>query len=296
MFLQALQRDVDEGHALFKTLREKAELAVSFLDESGACQLEKEVQESRSQLEELGLGIRAEHGATEKSTMLYKEFQERYKTQLQWMRETRALLGSSAEPKAELYQRKAQLAKYKVLEQTLLSRDSALSAMMEKGKTLLSLLHSPSITENMDRLQSEYQELYNTVRSRVQKLEAHVKKQEEYHTELQEVERWLLQMSSRMVTPDPTPGGGLEAAAQQLARHKAIMEEIAGFEERLAGLKERGDELMSGCTERLQARVRQQIQSHLQGARDSYSAICSTAQRVSVSASGQAPSQHIPRS
>ncbi|XP_060722109.1 nesprin-1 isoform X2 [Tachysurus vachellii] len=278
--LEALQRDVDEGHALFKTLREKAEQAVSFLDESGTCQLEKEVQESRSRLEELGLGIRAEHGATEKSAMLYKEFQERYKTQLQWMRDTRALLGSSAEPKAELYQRKAQLAKYKVLEQTLLSRDSALSAMMEKGKTLLSLLHSPSITENMDRLQSEYQELCNTVRSRVQKLEAHVKKQEEYHTELQEVERWLLQMSSRMVTPDPTPGGGLEAAAQQLARHKAIMEEIAGFEERLAGLKERGDELMSGCTERLQARVRQQIQSHLQGARDSYSAICSTAQRV----------------
>lgn len=56
----------------------------------------------------------------------------------------------------------------------------------------------------------------------MQKLEAHVKKQEEYHTELQEVERWLLQMSSRMVTPDPTPGGGLEAAAQQLARHKVI--------------------------------------------------------------------------
>lgn len=58
--------------------------------------------------------------------------------------------------------------------------------------------------------------------AQVQKLEAHVKKQEVYHTELQEVERWLLQMSSRMVTPDPTPGGGLEAAAQQLARHKVI--------------------------------------------------------------------------
>ncbi|KAF4071108.1 hypothetical protein AMELA_G00281340 [Ameiurus melas] len=278
--LESLQRDVDGGHALFKSLCEKAEQAVSFLDDGGACKMEREVQESRSRLEELGLGLRAEHGATEKSTVLYKEFQERYKTQLQWLRDTRALLGSSAEPKAELYQRKAQLAKYKVLEQTLLSRDSALSAMMEKGKVLLSLLHSPSITENMDRLQSDYRELCNTARTQVQKMEAHVKKQEEYHTELQEVERWLLQMSSRMVTPDPTPGGGLEAATQQLARHKAIMEEIAGFEERLAGLKERGDELTSGCTERLQARLRQQIQSHLQGARDSYSAICSTAQRV----------------
>lgn len=51
-------------------------------------------------------------------------------------------------------------------------------------------------------------------------LEAQVKDQEVYHNELQEVERWLLQMSSRMVTPDPTVGGNLETATQQLARHK----------------------------------------------------------------------------
>lgn len=62
----------------------------------------------------------------------------------------------------------------------------------------------------------------DVLQSQVQKLEAHVKKQEEYHGELQEVERWLLQMSSRMVTPDPTPGGGLEAATQLLARHKVM--------------------------------------------------------------------------
>lgn len=47
-----------------------------------------------------------------------------------------------------------------------------------------------------------------------------MKKQEAYHKDLQEIERWLLQMSSRMVTPDPSSGGGLEAATQQLARHK----------------------------------------------------------------------------
>jgi len=47
-----------------------------------------------------------------------------------------------------------------------------------------------------------------------------VKKQEAYHKDLQEIERWLLQMSSRMVTPDPSSGGGLEATTQQIARHK----------------------------------------------------------------------------
>lgn len=54
----------------------------------------------------------------------------------------------------------------------------------------------------------------------VENLEGQVKEQEAYHNELQEVERWLLQMSSRMVTPEPTVGGSLEAATQHLAQHK----------------------------------------------------------------------------
>lgn len=58
------------------------------------------------------------------------------------------------------------------------------------------------------------------VQVHVENLEGQVKEQEAYHNELQEVERWLLQMSSRMVTPDPTVGGSLEAVTQQLARHK----------------------------------------------------------------------------
>uniref|UniRef100_A0A8C1T5H7 Spectrin repeat containing, nuclear envelope 1a n=1 Tax=Cyprinus carpio TaxID=7962 RepID=A0A8C1T5H7_CYPCA len=278
--LESLQGDMDQGHSLLKTLRESAEQAVSFLDDPGASKLEREVQTGRSQLEELILGLREEHATLERSLVLYKDFQERYKSQMQWLKETRALLSSTVEPKVELYQRKAQLNKYKAVEQMLLSRDSAVSFVLEKGETLLTLLHSPSITDNMTRLQADYQELCSSARTHVHKLEAQVKKQEAYHKDLQEIERWLLQMSSRMVTPDPSSGGGLEAATQQLARHKAIMEEIAGFEERLATLKEKGEELLSGCSERLQGRLRQQIQNHQQGARDSYSAICSTAQRV----------------
>lgn len=62
------------------------------------------------------------------------------------------------------------------------------------------------------------------------------------------------------------------------------MEEIAGFEDRLNNLKIKGDTLISQCAEHLQAKLTQHVQAHLQGAKDSYSAICSTAQRVSTTA------------
>lgn len=62
---------------------------------------------------------------------------------------------------------------------------------------------------------------------------------------------------------------------------QAIMEEISSFEERLTSLKQKGEGLVASCTDQVQAKISQQVQAHQQGARDSYSAICSTAQRVS---------------
>lgn len=61
------------------------------------------------------------------------------------------------------------------------------------------------------------------------------------------------------------------------------MEEISSFKERLTSLKEKGESLISHCSEQVQSKISQQIQSHQQGTKDSYTAICNTAQRVSIS-------------
>uniref|UniRef100_A0A8C7FN26 Spectrin repeat containing nuclear envelope protein 1 n=1 Tax=Oncorhynchus kisutch TaxID=8019 RepID=A0A8C7FN26_ONCKI len=209
------------GHGLLKALRERAERAADFLEEAGAEGLGGEVEARLAQLEELAGGLRQEHSTLERAVCLAKEFQDRYKAQAQWVVETKAMLSAPLEPKAELYQKRAQLAKYKALLQTVQSHDSAVRLVVEKGESLLLSVQYPSIRDNMNRLQTDYTELGN-----------------------------------------------------------AIMEEIAGFEDRLSGLKERGDDLVEGCSERVQSRLRQQVQAQQQGTRDSYSAICSTAQRV----------------
>ncbi|XP_033998692.1 nesprin-1 isoform X2 [Trematomus bernacchii] len=278
--IETLQSELQHGHRFLKSLRERAEKAAGFLDEAGAESLGGEVEARLAQLEELAGGLRTEHSFLQRSLLLAKEFQDRYKAQAQWLLETRAMLSSPVEPKAELYQRRALLAKYKALLQTVQSRDGSIRSVVEKGDALLSSVHYPSIREKMNRMQRDYTEHCHSAMAHVENLEVQVKEQEAYHNELQDVERWLLQMSSRMVTPDPAVGGSLDAATQQLSRHKAIMEEIARFEDRLVGLKERGDHLVQGCSDRVQSRLRQQVQAHQQGAKDSYSAICSTAQRV----------------
>lgn len=102
------------GHTFLKTMREKTDRAMTFLEEPEAEQLKEEVDTRLSQLEALIRALRLELSATEKSIQLSKDFLDKYKTQSQWLTDTKSLLASPVEPKAELYQKKAQLAKYKV--------------------------------------------------------------------------------------------------------------------------------------------------------------------------------------
>lgn len=111
---QALQGDVQRGRGFLTAMREKTERAATFLEEPEAEQMREEVSARLSQQEELVGSIRQELSTLDKSLQLSKDFLDKYKAQAQWVSETRALLGAPLEPKAELYQRKAQLAKYKV--------------------------------------------------------------------------------------------------------------------------------------------------------------------------------------
>lgn len=111
---QSLQADMEQGHLYLKTMREKTERVIPFLEEPEAEQLKEEVDIRLFKLEELMAALRMEHSSLEKCMLLSKDFMDKYKSQAQWVVETKNFLESSLEPKAELYQKKAQLAKYKV--------------------------------------------------------------------------------------------------------------------------------------------------------------------------------------
>ncbi|XP_075718991.1 nesprin-1 isoform X3 [Rhinoderma darwinii] len=281
--LETLLGDMDLGHRLLKALREKGERVRKYLTGEEADQLEKDINNHVERLEELTTSVRKEHTALEKALHHAKEFSDKYSGQVQWLTEYQNILQADVEPKTELYEKKAQLAKYKSIQQTVFSREPSIKVVIEKGEALHRMTHDASLGEKIYKLQKDYQGLCNLAKMTVAELVEKVKEHECYNSELQDVEKWLLQMSSRLVTPDLMESSSLETITQQLANHKAMMEDIAGFEERLNSLKLKGENLVHHCVEHLQAKFKQTIQAHLQGTRDSYSAICSTVQRVYLS-------------
>ncbi|XP_026643173.1 nesprin-1 isoform X3 [Microtus ochrogaster] len=278
--LEVLLKDMEKGHSLLKSAREKGERAVKFLEENEAEELRKEIHGHMEQLKDLTGTVRKEHMSLEKGLHLAKEFSDKCKVLTRWMAEYQEILHTPEEPKMELYEKKAQLSKYKSLQQMVLSHEPSVNSVREKGEALLELVQDQTLKDKIQKLQSDFQDLCSIGKEHVLNLEAKVRDHEDYNSELQEVEKWLLQMSGRLVAPDLLEASSLETITQQLAHHKAMMEEIAGFEDRLDDLKTKGDTLIAQCPDHLQAKQKQSVQAHLQGTKDSYSAICSTAQRV----------------
>lgn len=139
---QALQADMEQGHTYLKTMREKTEKAMGFLEEPEAEQLKEEVDTRLLQLQQLMEALRTEHSSLEKCLLLSKDFMDKYKAQSQWLMETKYLLALSVEPKAELYQKKAQLAKYKVTLSLLFLFSFSENAEQQKQMTLCALFCS----------------------------------------------------------------------------------------------------------------------------------------------------------
>ncbi len=111
---QALQGDMELGHTFLKTMREKTDRAMKFLEEPEAEQLKEEVDTRLSQLEALIRALRSELSATEKIHSTLQRLPGQIQDSNTLAYRDKSLLATPVEPKAELYQKKAQLAKYKV--------------------------------------------------------------------------------------------------------------------------------------------------------------------------------------
>lgn len=112
---QGLLKDMEKGHSLLKSAREKGEKALTYLEDGEAETLRKEIDGHVEQLKELTSTVRKEHMTLEKGLHLTKEFSDKYKALTQWIAEYREILHVPEEPKMELYEKKAQLSKYKVI-------------------------------------------------------------------------------------------------------------------------------------------------------------------------------------
>ncbi|XP_060164060.1 dystonin isoform X3 [Globicephala melas] len=192
---QALERDLDNASARWKTLNKK-------------------VAQRAAQLQEALLHC--------------GRFQDALESLLSWMVDTEELVANQKPPSAEFKVVKAQIQEQKLLQRLLDDRKSTVEVIKREGEKIAATAEPADkvkILKQLSLLDSRWAALLNKAETRNRQLEGISVVAQQFHETLEPLNEWLTTTEKRLANSEPI-GTQASKLEEQIAQHKVLQEDI----------------------------------------------------------------------
>ncbi|XP_059034305.1 dystonin isoform X24 [Mustela lutreola] len=192
---QALEHDLDDVNARWKTLNKK-------------------VAQRAAQLQEALLHC--------------GRFQDALESLLSWMLDTEELVANQKPPSAEFKVVKAQIQEQKLLQRLLDDRKSTVEVIKREGEKIAATAEPADkvkILKQLSLLDSRWEALLNKAETRNRQLEGISVVAQQFHETLEPLNEWLTTIEKRLANCEPI-GTQASKLEEQIAQHKVLQEDI----------------------------------------------------------------------
>ncbi|XP_042093487.1 dystonin isoform X34 [Ovis aries] len=192
---EALERDLDDAGARWKTLNEK-------------------VAQRAAQLQEALLHC--------------GRFQDALESLLGWMGDTEELVANQKAPSAEFKVVKAQIQEQKLLQRLLDDRKSTVEVIKREGEKIAATAEPPDkvkILKQLSLLDSRWEALLSKAEARNRQLEGISVVAQQFHETLEPLNEWLSTTEKRLANCEPV-GTQASKLEEQIEQHKALEDDI----------------------------------------------------------------------
>nr|XP_020735292.1 dystonin-like isoform X2 [Odocoileus virginianus texanus] len=192
---EALEHDLDDASARWKTLNKK-------------------VAQRAAQLQEALLHC--------------GRFQDALESLLSWMGDTEELVANQKAPSAEFKVVKAQIQEQKLLQRLLDDRKSTVEVIKREGEKIAATAEPPDkvkILKQLSLLDSRWEALLSKAETRNRQLEGISVVAQQFHETLEPLNEWLSTTEKRLVNCEPV-GTQAPKLEEQIEQHKALEDDI----------------------------------------------------------------------
>nr|XP_020735294.1 dystonin-like isoform X4 [Odocoileus virginianus texanus] len=192
---EALEHDLDDASARWKTLNKK-------------------VAQRAAQLQEALLHC--------------GRFQDALESLLSWMGDTEELVANQKAPSAEFKVVKAQIQEQKLLQRLLDDRKSTVEVIKREGEKIAATAEPPDkvkILKQLSLLDSRWEALLSKAETRNRQLEGISVVAQQFHETLEPLNEWLSTTEKRLVNCEPV-GTQAPKLEEQIEQHKVLQEDI----------------------------------------------------------------------
>ncbi|KAL8590280.1 hypothetical protein ACOMHN_006396 [Nucella lapillus] len=269
---------MDDGLAKVNCVCDQAEKIILTTSGEGKNLIEQQAVDLNQEWETLNKQIRSCTEMLEGMQHRWHEYEQYYGSLVRWLNDTEDALRSGAEPKALLIERKAQLDKFKLILSDVENHRRLVNELSDRGANLEALCDNVDVSASLDDLQARFDALLYRAKDMVEEQQRLYDEHMEFHEAQQDCEKWLLQMSFRLMSNNSLNVSTMELTERQIDKHRTLIREIEDYGMTVSGVTRLGQQVMQHSVR--VPRLVETVQAQLENLQDSYSSLQATASQI----------------
>lgn len=277
--IRSVAVNMGEGQQLLSKLQEAFEKAINTAPSTKQDELRESMTTLRNSWDQLNMDLTSVQAQLKASLSRWEAFNDsKHKFEL-WLNATEKELADKPSTRGELSEMKTQLERYKNLQIEMENKQADLSRLQDEAEELSIWAKQPSVTEQVNQLEIKHQNLEVACSNLKDSVEAEMQEYNQYHQNLQDTEKWLLQVSFQLMAHNSLYISNREQTEEQLTQHEALLLEIQGYQSTLDDVKAKGHSQIEKYVKTAPA-IRDTIEKQLSNVQDSYNSLLQTAMQI----------------
>lgn len=276
---QILSNRVPEGEKIINLMQESFTKSSNYLPKNKQDDIMNEITNIRGEWDVIVVKIGASLNNLKANINRWNVLLENKNRLNNWLQEKEATLQSIPQGNGEISEMKTLLERLKYLESEIAQKNSELDDLVEEMK-YFEPLGAPD--EDKSKLQSIVQRfgtLNDNCAGRIGDFEAEINDYIAYQHQMQEIEKWLLQISFQLMAHNSLYISNYEQTKEQIAQHESLLDYIQKYQSNIDDLDAKGQQQIKRY-EPYSSAVRDKIEGQIKNIQDSYNSLLQTSIQI----------------
>lgn len=268
-----------EGQHLLSVLQESFAKAINSTPNNKQDSLREDMSTLRNSWDQLSMDLASIQAQLKASLTRWDDYNDSKRDMEKWLSEQEENLRDIPDTKGELGEMKTLLERYKNMQVEITNKNADLTQIKSEASELSAWSKKPAVLDEIKHFDVKYESISAACQALRDKLESEIRNNNLYQQSLQEVEKWLLQISFQLMAHNSLYITSREQTEEQIEQHEILLSEIQQYQKNLDDVKAKGHGQIERYA-RTTPSVKETIEKQLNNVQDSYNSLLHTAIQI----------------
>lgn len=277
--IKIVSQRLTEGQTLLGKVQEVFAKAVETAPGDEQDKLREEIARLRASWDQLNMDLNSTLADLKATLSRWEELKENQNRFEKWLEVTSQELKEPQNTKGELGEMKTAVERLKNIQGEIDQKKGDIFGLFKEAQKLCEGIKKPALLNKTKDLTTKWQKLNDTCKNLRASVESEMNDYLSYQQHLQDVEKWLLQISFQLMAHNSLYITNREQTEEQISQHKNLLNEISKYKNNLNDLTNKGQAQIKKYKDSA-PNVQSTINKQLTNVQDSYDSLLNTAEQI----------------